>query len=40
LILRKGKEVTIPSGTAMQLQLDAPVSIAGGGGGMPMSGNF
>lgn len=29
LILRKGKEVTIPSGTAMQLQLDAPVSIAG-----------
>lgn len=39
LLLRKGKEVTIPSGTAMQLQLDAPVSIAGGGG-MPMSGNF
>lgn len=38
LILRKGKEVTIQSGTAMQLQLDAPVSIAGGG--QPMSGNF
>lgn len=38
LIMRKGKEVTIPSGTAMQLQLDAPVTIAGGG--QPMSGNF
>ncbi|MCC6980576.1 MAG: hypothetical protein IT343_19815 [Candidatus Melainabacteria bacterium] len=38
LIMRKGKEVTIPSGTAMQLQLDAPVTIAGGG--HPMSGNF
>jgi hypothetical protein len=30
LILRKGKDVQIPAGTAMQLQLDAPVSIAGG----------
>ncbi|HEY9784142.1 MAG TPA: hypothetical protein V6D17_01985, partial [Candidatus Obscuribacterales bacterium] len=30
LLLRKGKEVTIPSGTQMQLQLDAPVSLAGG----------
>lgn len=38
LIMRKGKEVTIPSGTSMQLQLDAPVSIAGGGA--PMTGNF
>jgi len=38
LLLRKGKEVTIPSGTPMQLQLDAPVSIAGSG--PPMSGNF
>ncbi len=38
LIMRKGKEVTIQSGTAMQLQLDAPVSIAGGG--QPITGNF
>lgn len=38
LLLRKGKEVTIPSGTQMQLQLDAPMTIAGGGA--PMSGNF
>lgn len=38
LLLRKGKEVTIPSGTAMQLQLDAAVSIAGGGA--QMTGNF
>jgi hypothetical protein len=38
LIMRKGKEVTIPSGTSMQLQLDAPVSIAGGGA--QMTGNF
>jgi len=29
LFLRKGRDVTIPAGTAMQLQLDAPVSIAG-----------
>ena len=29
LILRKGKDVTIPSGTQMNLQLDAPVSVAG-----------
>jgi hypothetical protein len=40
LLLRKGKDVTIPSGTQMNLQLDAPVSVAGvvpsggyGGGG-------
>lgn len=29
LILRKGKDVQIPAGTAMQLMLDSPVSIAG-----------
>jgi hypothetical protein len=29
LILRKGKDVTIPSGTQMNLQLDQPVSVAG-----------
>jgi hypothetical protein len=29
LLLRKGKEVTIKSGTSMQVQLDAPVSVAG-----------
>jgi len=29
LLLRKGKDVTIPSGTQMNLQLDAPVSVAG-----------
>jgi hypothetical protein len=29
LILRKGKDVTIPSGTALQLQLDSPVAISG-----------
>jgi hypothetical protein len=36
LLLRKGKDVTIPSGTNLQLQLDSPVSVAGvvpGGGG-------
>jgi hypothetical protein len=31
MLLRKGRDVTIPSGTQMQLQLDAPASIAGGG---------
>lgn len=31
VLLRKGKDVVIPSGTQLQLQLDAPVSIAGGG---------
>lgn len=31
LLLRKGKEVTIQSGTPMQVQLDAPVSLSGGG---------
>jgi hypothetical protein len=29
LLLRKGKDVTIKSGTNMQVQLDAPVSVAG-----------
>ncbi len=29
LLLRKGKDITVPSGTTIQLQLDAPVSIAG-----------
>jgi hypothetical protein len=29
LLLRKGKDVTIKSGTAMQIQLDAPVSVSG-----------
>jgi hypothetical protein len=29
LLLRKGKDITVPSGTKIQLQLDAPVSIAG-----------
>jgi hypothetical protein len=28
-LLRKGKDITVPSGTTIQLQLDAPVSIAG-----------
>jgi hypothetical protein len=31
LLLRKGKDVTIKSGTAMQVQLDSPVSLSGGG---------
>ncbi|MBI4534416.1 MAG: hypothetical protein HY711_10775 [Candidatus Melainabacteria bacterium] len=31
LLLRKGKDVTIASGTQMQLQLDAPLSISGAG---------
>jgi hypothetical protein len=38
LLLRKGKDVNVPTGTAMQIQLDAPVSIAGGGGN-PVAGN-
>jgi hypothetical protein len=33
LLLRKGKDVTIPSGTPLQVQLDAPSSIAGAGPG-------
>lgn len=35
LILRKGKDVQIPAGTNMQLQLDAPVSLAGGSPAQP-----
>jgi hypothetical protein len=38
LLLRKGKDVTIRSGTTMQVQLDAPVSVAGASpvaGGQP-----
>lgn len=31
VLLRKGKDVLIPAGTAMQLQLDSPVTIAGAG---------
>lgn len=41
MLLRKGKDVIIPSGTAMQIQLDQPVTIASGGGGqmgMPQMG--
>lgn len=33
LIVRKGKDVTIPSGTPITIQLDAPSSIAGAGPG-------
>ena len=33
LVLRKGKDVTIPSGTPLTIQLDAPSSIAGAGPG-------
>lgn len=33
LLLRKGKDVTIPSGTPLQIQLDAPSTIAGAGPG-------
>ena len=35
LLLRKGKDVTIPSGTSIQLQLDSPVTISGA---LPVSG--
>lgn len=31
LVLRKGKDVVIKAGTQMQVQLDAPLSISGGG---------
>lgn len=33
MLMRKGRDVIIPSGTQMQLQLDAPATIAGGGMG-------
>lgn len=36
MLLRKGKDVIIPSGTLMQIQLDQPVTIATGGGAPPM----
>ena len=39
LVLRKGKEVTIHSGTQMQVQLDAPMSVSGGGV-PPYAGTF
>jgi hypothetical protein len=43
MLLRKGRDVVIPSGTQMQLQLDAPAAVAGGGnaavGGM-VGGNL
>ncbi|MFN8551706.1 MAG: hypothetical protein U0103_09475 [Candidatus Obscuribacterales bacterium] len=35
MLMRKGRDVIIPSGTQMQLQLDAPATIAGGGMGGP-----
>lgn len=38
MLLRKGRDVVIPSGTNMQLQLDAPVTIGGGGGGGNLAG--
>lgn len=49
LLLRKGKDVNITAGTPMTIQLDAPVSIAGGqgfngggyaGGGYPTGGGY
>ncbi|HEY9678581.1 MAG TPA: hypothetical protein V6C76_11260 [Drouetiella sp.] len=43
MLLRKGRDVIIPSGTQMQLQLDAPATIAGGGYGQlatPYGGNM
>lgn len=39
MLLRKGRDVNIPAGTSMQLQLDAPASIAGAGG-PPYTGNL
>lgn len=40
LILRRGKQVNIPSGLAMQLQLDAPVNVSVGSSMPPYSGAF
>ncbi|MBI2810396.1 MAG: hypothetical protein HYX67_06170 [Candidatus Melainabacteria bacterium] len=40
MLLRKGRDVIIPSGTQMQLQLDAPATIAGGGMGGPGGGQL
>jgi hypothetical protein len=31
MLVRKGRDVVIPSGTQMQLQLDSPATVAGGG---------
>jgi hypothetical protein len=39
MALRKGRDVTVPSGTKLQIQLDGPVTFAGGGNGVA-SGNF
>ncbi len=39
LVARKGKEVTIPSGTRIKVQLDQPVTLAGGGP-LPYSGAY
>ncbi len=35
MLLRKGKEVIVPAGTTMQIQLDQPAVISGGGGVSP-----
>ena len=45
MLMRKGRDVIIPSGTQMNLQLDAPATLAGGGGGQgiaqpPYGGNL
>jgi hypothetical protein len=37
LLLRKGKDVTIKSGTPMQIQLDSPITVAAGGSPPPTS---
>jgi len=37
MLMRKGRDVIIPSGTQMNLQLDAPATIAGGGGPGPIA---
>jgi hypothetical protein len=31
MALRKGRDVSLPSGTKLEVQLDAPVPVAGGG---------
>ncbi|MFX9653427.1 hypothetical protein ABTU72_19030, partial [Acinetobacter baumannii] len=35
MALRKGREVKIESGSKLQIQLDQPATIAGGGGNPP-----
>jgi hypothetical protein len=37
LLLRKGAEVKIPSGTSLQIALDAPVSVSGA---VPAAGGY